>query len=475
VPATAHSSPARARPSPATCRLCLTGSLLLAACSGAPPQPDLLLLVTVDTLRADRLGAFGSPLGLTPNLDALAAESATFTSSYAVAPFTLPSLSALMTGRHPEELGVVRNESTLPETVPTLASELRDRGWQTHAVVSNFILRRSSGIANGFDSFDDDFQQVEAVRRWPERIAVDTTHAALQLLDACAAPDDAPCFLWIHYQDPHGPYTPPGDLHRRELERELTTPDGRRLLPLSEDHIGIGAIPTYQALDDRRDVAFYRAGYHAEIRYLDAEIGRLLRGLAERGLAQRTLVAFTADHGEGLGEDDYWFAHGEYLNDAQVHVPLLFRVPGRAAVKRDEVVSLTDVLPTLIAAVSAKPLEPAPGGRDLLAPDAAKSKSRPYLATLGASRVTRFGLIEGDYKFVVSERDGVWDGRLTRRGRDAVDLTAAAPQVAKPMRQRLKRMHARMARSRAEVRQVLSEQERAALRALGYVDEQDAP
>jgi hypothetical protein len=88
--------------------------------------------------------------------------------------------------------------------------------------------------------------------------------------------------------------------------------------------------------------------------------------------------------------------------------------------------------------------------------------------------VTRFGLIEGDYQFVVSERDGVWDGRLTRRGRDEVDLTAAAPQIAKPMRQRLKRMHARMARSRAEVRQVLSEQERAGLRALGYVDEPDA-
>jgi arylsulfatase len=471
---TATAKPARIRPRPtsATRLLCLAASLLLlAGCSGAPPPPDLLLLVTVDTLRADRLGAFGSPLGLTPNLDALAAESVVFTTGYAVAPFTLPSLSALMTGRHPEELGIFRNESTLPESVPTLASELRDRGWQTHAVVSNFILRRASGIASGFDSFDDDFTQVEKVRKWPERIAVDTSDAALALLDACAAPDAAPCFLWIHYQDPHGPYTPPDDLRERELERELATADGERLLPLSKNHIGIGAIPTYQVLEGRRDVAFYRAGYHAEIRYLDDEIGRLLRGLAERGLAERTLVAFAADHGEGLGEDDYWFAHGEYLNDAQLNVPLLFRVPGRQAARRDEVVSLTDVLPTLIAAVSATPLDPAPPGRDLLAPDAARSASRPYLATLGASRVTRFGLIEGDYKFVVSERDGVWDGRLTRRGRDEVDLTAAAPQIAKPMRQRLKRMHARMARSRAEVRQVLSEQERAGLRALGYVDE----
>jgi arylsulfatase A-like enzyme len=170
------------RPSAPTHLLCLAWSLLLATCGGAPPPPDVLLLITVDTLRADRLGAFGSPLGLTPNLDALAEESALFTAAYAATPFTLPSLSALMTGRHPEELGIFRNESVLPETVPTLASELRDRGWQTQAVVSNFILRRSSGIGSGFDVFDDEFPQLEAVRKWPERIATGTTDAALRLL-----------------------------------------------------------------------------------------------------------------------------------------------------------------------------------------------------------------------------------------------------------------------------------------------------
>jgi arylsulfatase len=435
----------------------------------------VLLLVTVDTLRADRLGAFGSPLDLTPNLDALAEESAVFTAAFTAAPCTLPSVSGLMTGRHPEELGIFRNESLVPETVPTLASELRRRGWQTHAVVSNFILRRSSGIGNGFDTFDDEFPQVEAVRKWPERIAADTTEAALPLLDRCIASPAAPCFLWVHYQDPHGPYTPPGDLRDHELERESAAPDASRLLPVSPDHTGMGAIPNYQLLAGRRDVAFYRAGYHAEIRYLDTEVGRLLRALAERGLAERTLVAFASDHGEGLGEDDYWFAHGEYLNDAVVRVPLLFRIPGRAPERRDDVASLLDVLPTLLAAVSGAPPDPAPPGRNLLAPGAAAAASRPYLATLGASRVTRFGLVEGDYMLVVSERDGVWDGQLTRRGHDAVDLAAAAPQITQPMRRRLKRVHARMARGRAEVRQELSEQERENLRALGYLDEPETP
>jgi len=464
----------RTRPPAPTRLLCLAGSLLLAACGGAPPPPDVLLLITVDTLRADRLGAFGSSLGLTPNLDALAEESVVFTAAYAGTPFTLPSVSALMTGRHPEELGIFRNESELPATVPTLASELRDRGWQTQAVVSNFILRRSSGIANGFDVFDDEFPQREAVRKWPERIAADTTDAALQLLDRCTETADARCFLWVHYQDPHGPYTPPGDLRKHELERERGTPDGKRVLPASDDHSGIGAIPTYQIVDERRDVAFYRAGYHAEIRYFDEEAGRLLSGLASRGLAERALVAFAADHGEGLGEEDYWFAHGEYLSDAQVRVPLFFRLPGREPVRRDDVAALSDVLPTLVAALSDVPIEPAPPGRDLLAPGAANAASRPYLATLGGSHRPRVGLVEGEYKLVLSNRDGVWYSQLTRRGRGELDLAAAAPQITGPMRQRLKRIRARMARGRAEVRQELSPQERESLRALGYADGPEA-
>jgi len=445
-------------------------ALALPALACAEPPPEHALLITVDTLRADRLGAYGSDLGLTPNLDALAEDSVVFTTAYAATPFTLPSVSALMTGRHPEELGIFRNESTLPDSVPTLASELKRHGWKTRAVVSNFILRESSGIASGFETFDDEFPQIEIVRKWPERIAPATTAAALTLLDECAPADDSRCFLWVHYQDPHGPYTPPEALLEAELARESEWPDSQRQLPVSEDHTGIGAIPNYQVIGDRRDVGFYRAGYHAEIRYLDGEIGRLLDGIAERGLDDRSLIAFTADHGEGLGERDYWFAHGEYLDDGQVRVPLLFRVPGRAPERRDDVASLTDVFPTLLAAVDAGDPETLPEGRDLLAPGAEGSQTRAYFASLGGSRRLRHGLIDGEYRLVVSKRDDVWDARLTRRGSDT-DLTAAAPQIAKPLRKRLHRIRKRLAQGRDEIRQELSEEERRSLEALGYVDE----
>ncbi|TFG93919.1 MAG: hypothetical protein E4H11_07765, partial [Myxococcales bacterium] len=238
----------------APCSFLLAAVAIAAVGCARTPPPRVLLLVTVDTLRADHLGAFGSDLGLTPHLDALARESLVFEAAYAAAPLTLPSLATLFTGRYPEELGIRSNESTLPAGVPTLATELRARGWRTGAVISNFVLREGSGLARGFDRYDDALPRREAVRRWPERIARDATDAALGFLDACAAER---CFVWVHYQDPHGPYDPPPGRREGQLPRASEAPDARRRLPVASDHAGIGAIPAYQFLGGRRDVAFY--------------------------------------------------------------------------------------------------------------------------------------------------------------------------------------------------------------------------
>ena len=205
----------------------------LAGCGG-PAPPRLLLLLTVDTLRADHLGAYGSELGLTPNLDALARESLVFTAAYAASAFTLPSMGALLTGHYPESLGLWSNESLVPDTAPTLAEELRRRGWRTGAVVSNFVLRRSSGLDRGFDLFDDEFPDWETTRGVPERTASDTTDAALATLGACAEAASR-CFLWVHYQDPHGPYTPPAGWRKRQLPAERERAGGRRLLSVRRD------------------------------------------------------------------------------------------------------------------------------------------------------------------------------------------------------------------------------------------------
>ncbi len=443
---------------------------LLAACAERDaPEARLLLLLSVDTLRADHLGAYGSERELTPRIDALARESLVWSAAYAPASHTLPSVVSLLTGRYPEELGVWSNESVLPGGAATLAGHLRDAGWQTAAVVSNWVLRREAGLDAGFDHFDDTLPQLEAARALPERLAPDTTDAALAALDACLPDATARCFLWVHYQDPHGPYTPPAALRERELPGARARPDGERQLPVLSGPFGPGGIPSYQFLEGRRDAAFYRAGYAGEVAFLDTEVGRLLDALEERGLARSAVVVFTADHGEALGEDDYWFSHGELLSDAQVRVPLLLRAPDREPARRDDLVSLVDLAPTLSALLLEAPPRGAFTGRDLLAPGAEAGGGPAYLAALRGADVPRFGLVEGDWKYVVEEHEGVWQGRLSRREREDVDLTAPAPQIASRMRQRLEGLMQRYRRLDVESRRDLSRDDRRKLEALGYL------
>ena len=455
----------------------LSTAFSLISCTPAPHPSELLLLITVDTLRADRLGAYGSDRELTPYLDAFAQESLRFTSAYATAAITLPSIAAILTGRYPESIGMRSNASVLPADVPTLATTLQSRGWRTGAVVSNLVLQSDSGLANGFDVYDDAMTQREAVREWPERIATDTTNAALRVFDELIAADQrtgTKVFLWVHYQDPHGPYTPPPGLREEQLAAELLVEDGSRELPVQRGAAQLGALPTYQQIDGRTDVAFYRAGYAAEVNYFDREFGRLWSELGAREVLDSAVTVFTADHGESLGEGDFWFAHGEYLSEALVRVPLLFRGPGFVAGIRDEPVSLVDLWPTLLNRLAPGASgEPEATGRDLRSPAAFGKQSTPYLATLGGSRTPRVGVVFGDYKLVATRVGGRWREQLFRRGRSPGEPATplAAPPLALELRVELARLRRLHATSRAEVRQALTEGDRQKLRALGYVFE----
>jgi arylsulfatase len=438
----------------------------LSGCSEVA-TPRVLLLITADTLRADELGAYGSTRRLTPRLDALAESGVVFASAYAPASLTLPSVAAMLTGRYPEELGIRSNESAVPTGIESVASDLSGKGWRTHAVVGNFVLRRSSGVAQGFEHFDDSLPRREpGVRAMPERTAEETTRAAVALLADCV--EGAACFLWVHYQDPHGPYAPPAPWRERGRAAEAELPDSELELPLGRDHWGRSSIPAYQALGDRLDVGFYRAGYRGEIAYMDQQIGVLLDALSDLGLADAAVVAFAADHGESLGEGEVWFSHGTGLGDEQVRVPLMIRAPGLLPSRREQPVSLVDLRPTLVAlATGAHGLDPG-SGRDLLAEDPVPSAGA-YMTNLGVGGTTRFALVDGDFKFVATERDGVFDGRLLRRGREDADLAAAAPHVASRLRSRLGRLRRRVATDAPETHQDLDESVRAELRALGYL------
>ena len=190
-------------------------------------------------------------------------------------------------------------------------------------------------------------------------------------------------------------------------------------------------------------------------------------------LGDQTLLAFTADHGEALGEHGVWFAHGHDLTDELLHVPLLLHGPGIQAGRRADVVSLVDLYPTLLAQLiagggSARPADPLPG-RNLLADGAGQGASVPYLDTLAYGAVRRTGLVADGFKLILTWSDGVWHSRLFRSGHEDVELSASAPQIAAALRSRLGEVQrAAVGAGRAEQRQELSQEERARLEALGY-------
>jgi arylsulfatase A-like enzyme len=224
-----------------------------------------------------------------------------------------------------------------------------------------------------------------------------------------ASPDGAraPFFLWVHYQDPHGPYKPPAGLRERYLAPARAASDGRRELEKLDGWRGLGGIPAYQFIAPEREAGWYRAGYAGEIRHVDDELGRLLDALDRTGRLATTLVVFAADHGEGLGERDYWFAHGEYLDDPAVHVPLILRGPGIAPGVRDEPVSLVDVFATVSEFLALPDRAESDGrapGIDLLSTRTADRSRAVYASTnkSAASRPRRAIVADG-WKLV---RDG---------------------------------------------------------------------
>jgi arylsulfatase len=436
-------------------------------CSETPRErAPHVFLITVDTLRADRLGAYGSRRNLTPRLDALAETSLVFDQAYATAPITLPSVSSLLTGRHPSVTGVTSNLGIVPETVPTLASRLRDHGWRTGAVVSNFALRPVTRLDRGFDRYDDQLDRVELNRVHPERIAGETRAAALRLLDELAGADDKPVFLWVHFQDPHGPYTPPDGYLERTIEAARAEPDGRKRLPLGRSGSGVGAIPKFQVLGNEREIGFYRASYDAEVIYTDAEIGVLLDGIDDRGLLEEAIVVFATDHGEGLGENDYWFAHREYLIDSLVHVPLMIRAPGVTPGRRSDLASLLDIFPTLLGLLG---LERGTGeGRDLLA--GGREPSGLLLSTFEGSKPSRVAVVANGFKYTLSQPGETPQEDLHRLGDESRNLAGEQPERLASLRELLRILRDELPpRIGPSKQQTPSDLEKARLRALGYV------
>ncbi len=306
-----------------------------------------IILISVDTLRPDHLGCYGYDRKTSPSVDAFAGESMLFSRCYAQAPTTRPSCGTILSGYYPHELKIFDNSDNLSPPVTTVAERLREAGYRTIGVVSNFVLREGGGFEQGFDYYDDEMDDLELVRGIPERIAEKTTETAISLL---RLHHRSRFFLWVHYQDPHGPYTP-----RPPFDTMFAVgSNGDRELPVNDTVSGMGGIPSYQDLDGIRSYNHYVARYDGEIRYFDEHFGRLVAELKALDLYDNSLIIFTADHGEGMGEHDYYFAHGEYVYNSLVHVPLVIRRGREEAGLREDFAQLADIVPTILGAARIK-------------------------------------------------------------------------------------------------------------------------
>lgn len=389
-----------------------------------------VLLITIDTLRADALGCYGHPTVATPWIDGLAASGVRFTRAHAQNVVTLPSHANILAGLLPLAHGVRDNAGfRFPAGVPTLATILKQRGYHTGAFVSAFPLDSRFGLTRGFDVYDDRLADAEGrvALRMQERRGRDTVIAAMRWLDAQAG---ARSFLWVHVYDPHFPYEP----------RE----------PFASRHAG--------------------DPYHGEVSAADEALRPLLEPLIGAGARSRSLVVLTADHGEALGEHEE-MTHGIFAYEGTLRVPLLLHQPGLLRPRVvDDAVRHVDILPTVLDALALEPPAGLPG-RSLLPlasgggdPPPQTSYFEALSGMLNRGWAPLRGVIHERFKYVDLPIPELYD--LAADPGEQRNLAATEPK-------QLERLRELLASLRRAERSLAREQESAAtrerLQALGYV------
>jgi arylsulfatase A-like enzyme/Flp pilus assembly protein TadD len=407
-------------------------ALLVPGCSlpaGSPP--DRIVLVTVDTLRADRLGCYGRRDAHTANIDTVAATGVRFENAISPAPLTLPAHASLMTALDPPEHGVRHNAlQRLGGGIPTLAERLRDAGYVTAGFVGALVLDRRFGLDRGFDVYDDAVgDRRSATVGFAERRADRVVDSALAWLESAGGR----FFLWVHVYDPHASYSPPA---------------------------GFAS-------------AFASRPYEGEIAFVDAQLGRLFGELRRRWPDGETLIVITSDHGESLGEHRE-SRHSYSIYDATQRVPLVMSGAGLPrGISVAAPVGLVDVAPTLLALARAEPLADVAGRdlRPLIDGDRAGERA-VYVETLATHLdygwSPLLGLRTAGFKYIRAPRPELYDLRADPA--ELRNVAARQPETAQRLDRLLsERLAAAEPRGDGRLVADLDEEERDRLRSLGYV------
>jgi arylsulfatase A-like enzyme/Tfp pilus assembly protein PilF len=300
--------------------------VLLSLRSVGVERPALdVVVITIDTLRADHLGCYGYASIQTPSIDQLARGGVRFTHAYTPVPITLPAHTALMTGEFPPATGVHDfSGNRLPPTAVTVAKVLRSHGYTTGAFIGSAVLDSRFGLNQGFDMYFDHFEFGRSEEVHLDAIERRGDHVIDEALKWLKLNPKRPLFLWVHLYDPHAPYNPPAPYSSRYCAHP----------------------------------------YDGEIAFADAQVGRFFTFLRQQGLFEDSLVVLASDHGESLGEHGEK-THGFFIYNSTLHVPLIVKMPGAVPRVVQDEVSLVDVMPTLLQALGI-PIPPSVQGRSLL-------------------------------------------------------------------------------------------------------------
>lgn len=406
--------------------------LLLTACKGKAPKPasrPSVLLVTLDTTRADRLGAYGSSAGLTPFLDAYAAKSFVFTRCESAVPLTLPSHTSIMSGYLPVHHGVrVNVEMAVPKDVPLLAVDFKRAGYSTGAFVSSTVLLKRYGLDRGFERYDQSFYN-SLEQGHQKASAKETLSKALEWIRE----QKGPVFCWIHLYDPHVPYAAP-------------EPFGSR---------------------------YKKDPYDGEIAYMDSQLGAFWKSLSTSVDTNKLLTVFCADHGESLGEHGE-LDHGIFLYECTMHVPLIIHLPAQREARRvSERVSLVDVAPTILDETGLPP-NPGADGKSLVPLlNGGKMAKRDFLLESMNGLMTYgwaplFGLVSGNYKYILAPKPELYD--LAKDPEEKNNLVTKFPDIAANMRSKISSIQeAIKTKTSAAPETQTSEEELNQLESLGYL------
>jgi arylsulfatase A-like enzyme len=452
--------------------------------STSEDERNNVLLITIDTQRADFLGCYGHPIALTPNIDRLAEEGVLFSYCIAQVPMTLPSHTSIMTSTYPI-YHCVRNNSDFKvnNSLVTIAEVLGEDGYQTAGFVSSIVLGNLFGLDQGFDTYDMNLcynsKLYSKYQKWTifsrvilqyiplktnpfeKRMELTTQKTLEWIVDR----GSQPFFLWVHYFNPHTPYAPPFHYAKHFLEQI--------------DEVEEGSVKVSYGWGEKRmswdAMEILKALYMGEVSYVDYNVGLILDTLEKCGILDRTLVVVTSDHGEAFGENND-IEHSRTLYDTNIHIPLILRWPGNLPEGRviDGLCQSIDIMPTILDCLDVDGPEEMQGLSLLpvIHNNLKLIDRNGYCETLGI-RLEQFefqGLVETDWKYIIRSTDSLETlYNIAEDPREMYNLAEENPERSDQMREALQIIMANLSSPDKEESIELDSEVINRLRALGYI------